>query len=82
MRRLFPLIAIVVFVWAMLLLSTLLIASIAFSITFGTKTTFEILATQIARNAFSAMIILIWLIVWKKVTDLYLWRNLTRKTTA
>jgi len=79
LRRLLPLIAIVVFVWAILLLSALLISKIAFSITFGTRTTFEILATQIARNGFSAMIILIWLIVWKKVTDFYLWRKLTPK---
>lgn len=74
-----PLMAIVVFVWAILLLSTLLISRIAFSITFGTQTAFQILATQIVRNGFSAMIMLIWLIVWKKVTDLYLWRTLTRK---
>jgi len=79
LRRLLPLVAIVIFVWIVLLLSALLISRVAFSITFGTKTAFEILATQIVRNGFSGMIILIWLIVWKKVTDFDLWRKLTRK---
>lgn len=74
MRRLLPLAAIEVFVWSILLLSTLIIAKITFAITIGTP-----LLTEISRNALSGVVIVVWLLVWKKVTDFYLQRTLSRR---
>jgi hypothetical protein len=82
MRRILPLAAIVTFVWAMLLLCMLLISRVAFDFSIGTKTFFERIVTQIVRIFVSGMIVLVWLFVWKKTTDLYFWRTIGRKKTT
>ena len=83
MRHLMPLAAIEVFVWLILLLSTFLVSKFVFSISFGNATLVQRVATGTARVVFSGAIILIWLFVWKKVTDSYFWRTIARrKTTA
>ena len=79
MKRLLPLAAIEVFVWLFLLGSTFVISKGAFAISFGTATLAERVATQTARVAVSGGLILIWLLAWKKVTDSYLTRTLSRK---
>ena len=75
MKRLLPLAAIVIFVWAMLLLCMLLISRVAFDFSIGTETLFARIVTQVVRVLVSGMIILVWLFVWKKITDLYFWRT-------
>jgi type VI protein secretion system component VasK len=83
MRNLIPLAAIEVFVWLILLLSTFLISKVAFAISFGDATLIQRVATETARVAASGVIILIWLLVWKRVTDSYFWRTVSRrKATA
>ena len=83
MRHLIPLAAIEVFVWLILLLSTFLISKFVFSINFGNVTLVQRVATETARVVASGAIILIWLLVWKRVTDSYFWRTIARrKATA
>ncbi|MGA2973307.1 MAG: hypothetical protein ABSE39_11915 [Candidatus Bathyarchaeia archaeon] len=77
MKRLLPLAAIEVFVWLILLLCTLLISKLAFSINLGNATIVQRVATQVARNMLSGVIVIMWLVIWKKLTDFYLWRTLT-----
>ncbi|MGA8904535.1 MAG: hypothetical protein WB661_05950 [Candidatus Bathyarchaeia archaeon] len=81
MRRLLPLVTIEVFVWLILLLCTFLIAKVAFSINLGNATITERIATQVGRNFLAGVIVLTWLLVWKKTTDAYLLRALGRQTT-
>ena len=78
MKRLLPLAAIEVFVWLFLLGCTYVISK-AFAISFGTATLVERVATQMARVAASGGLILVWLVGWKKMTDSYLTRTLSRK---
>jgi hypothetical protein len=78
LKRILPLAAIEVFVWLILLLSTLLISKFAFSINLGNATIVQRIATQVARNSLAGVIVISWLLVWKKVTDSYLWRALRR----
>ena len=78
MKRILPLAAIEVFVWLILLLCTLLVAKFAFSINLGNATVVQRIATQVARNSLAGVIVVIWLLVWKKVTDSYLWHFLGR----
>ena len=80
MKHLMPLVAIEVFVWLILLLSTFLVAKVAFSINFGNATIIERIATQVMRNFLAGAIVLVWLLVWKKITDSYLSRALGRQT--
>lgn len=82
MKRLLPLAAIEVFVWAMLLLCTLLISRVAFEIIIGTGSLIDRIATQIVRVLVSGIIILVWLFVWKKITDRYFWRTIARRKTT
>ncbi len=82
MRRILPLAAIEVFVWIILLLSTLLISEVAFTINLGTATIIQRVLTEILRDVFSGVIIVVWLLVWKKITDFYLWRVLSRRTAT
>jgi len=77
LKRLLPLAAIEVFVWLILLLCTLLISKLAFSINLGNATIVQRVATQVARNMLSGVIVIMWLVIWKKLTDFYLWRTLT-----
>ena len=79
MKRLLPLAAIEVFVWLFLLGSTYVISKGAFEISFGTATWTERVATQTARVTASGGLVLIWLLGWKKVTDSYLARTLSRR---
>jgi len=82
LKRLFPLAVVVIFVWAMLLLCMLLISRVAFEFSIGTETLFDRIVTQTVRVLLSGTIILVWLFVWKKVTDLYFWRTIGRKRTT
>ncbi len=82
MKRLIPLASIEVFVWAILLLSTLLISRVVSSISLGNATAIERIATAIVRDIVSGAVVVVWLLVWKKVTDIYMWKALARKATA
>lgn len=82
MKRLLPLAAIEVFVWAMLLLCTLLISRVAFEIIIGTGSLIDRIATQIVRVLVSGIIIIVWLFAWKKITDRYFWRTIARRKTT
>jgi hypothetical protein len=82
LRRLLPLAAIVVFVWTMLLLCMLIISRVAFEFSIGTETLLGRIVTQTVRVVVSGSIILAWLFVWKKITDLYFWRAIGRKRTT
>ena len=79
MRRLLGLATFEIFVWSLLLLCTLLISHVAFGINLGAETFLERLLTQAARLVVSGIVILGWLLVWKKATDLYFWRTASRK---
>jgi hypothetical protein len=81
LKRILPLVAIEVFVWLILLLCTLLVAKVAFSINLGNATITERVLTQVARNSVAGAIVLIWLLVWKRIADAYLWRALGRHAT-
>jgi hypothetical protein len=82
MKNLLTLMAVEVFVWATMLLSMLLISRVAFQITLGSESLAARIATQVVRALVSGTIVLIWLYVWKRVTDLYFWRAIrTGKTT-
>lgn len=75
--------AVEIFVWAILLLSTLIISKVAFAINLGPETLVGRIATEALRVLVSGAIILVWLLVWKKVTDSYFWRTIKhRKATA
>lgn len=82
MRRLLPLAAIEVFVWLVLLLSTLVISKVAFTINFGNTSITQRIATQTTRVLVSGVIVLIWLLIWKKLTDFYFWRTVARRMTT
>lgn len=83
MKRLLPLAAVEIFVWVILLVSTLLISRVVFSINLGTETLISRIATESLRVLVSGAIILIWLLVWKKISEAYFWRTIARrKATA
>jgi len=76
-------VSIEIFVWLVLLLSTLLISRIAFSINLGTADTASRVATETVRVIVSGLIIVIWLLIWKRVTHIYFWRAIaTRRATT
>jgi hypothetical protein len=82
LKRLLTLVAIEVFVWATMLLSMLLISRVAFGIVIGSGTLAARITTQVLRVLVSGTIVLIWLFVWKRITDLYFWRTIrSRRTT-
>ena len=78
MNRILPLVAIEVFVWFVLLLITFIISKGVIEINFGTATLVERIATQTLRLLVSGVLILVWLLAWKKVADLYLSKMLSR----
>ncbi len=82
MKRLLPLVAIEVFVWLILLLCTLLISKVVFSINLGNATIIRRVSTEILRDMFSGLIVIGWLLIWKKITDFYLWRTISRKVAT
>lgn len=79
MNRLWSLVAIEVFVWLGLLLSTFLVSEVAFAIEFGNSTLVERMATQIVRAIVAGGIIFVWLFAWKKLTNMYFWRAIGRR---
>jgi hypothetical protein len=82
-KRLLPLAAIELLVWGLLLLVMLLISRVAFEINIGAGSLFDRIATQVVRVFVSAIIVLVWLFAWKKITDTYFWRTMIhRKTTS
>jgi hypothetical protein len=82
LKRLLTLVAIEVFVWATMLLSMLLISRVAFGINIGTGSLTARITTQVARVLVSGTIVLVWLLVWKRITDLYFWRTIGRRRTT
>ncbi|HUK27695.1 MAG TPA: hypothetical protein VLV31_04665 [Candidatus Acidoferrales bacterium] len=82
MKRLIPLASIIVVVWLILLLTILAIAKVAFSINFGTRTLIQLAITDTSKILVSAVLVLIWLLAWKKIADAYLHRELRRRTTV
>lgn len=82
MKRLLTLMAIEIFVWATMLLSMLLISRVAFGISVGSGSLAARTTTQVARVLVSGTIVLIWLLVWKRITDLCFWRAIRRGKTT
>jgi len=80
-RRTLLLAAMEVFVWFVLLAVTFLISKVAIEITFGSASLAARVATQTVRLLASGALILIWLLSWKKVADLYLSKTLSRHST-
>jgi len=66
-------------VWLILLLTILAIAKGAFSINFGTRTLIQLAVTDTGKILVSGMLVLVWLTAWKKIADVYLQRELTRR---
>jgi len=82
MKRVILLAGIEVFVWFTLLAVTYLISTVAIQIGFGTATLAARTATQTVRLFTSGALVLVWLLAWKKVADLYLSRMLSRRRTS
>jgi glucan phosphoethanolaminetransferase (alkaline phosphatase superfamily) len=82
LKRLFPLAAIEIFVWLILLVIILIISKVAFLINFGTGTTIQLIVTEVSRVLASGVLVLIWLMSWKKVADIYLRKELSREKTT
>jgi hypothetical protein len=82
LKRLLPLAAIEVLVWALMLIVMFLISRVAFAINIGVGTLPDRIATQIARSSLSVIVVVIWLLAWKKITDVHFWRALARKRTT
>ena len=78
MKRLLPLAGIEIFVWLVLLITTLIISKGVFSISFG-RTVAQLIAAQVSKILVSALLVFVWLTSWKKVADIYLERQLARK---
>jgi hypothetical protein len=78
LKRLLPLIAIEIFVWAALIVCVVVITKVAFELNLGNATLAERIATQTARLVISSAAILIWLVSWKKITERYFWRTIRR----
>jgi hypothetical protein len=79
LKRIFPLATIEIFVWLFLLLCALLVSKVAYSINLGNANLTERIATQVVRNSLAGVIVIGWLLVWKRVTDSYLRRALRRQ---
>jgi len=82
MNRLLPLAALEIFVWGVLLASTLLISRFVFAINLGTANLLQRVLTEIVRLLVSGTIMLTCLVVWKKLTDAYFWRTTMRKRST
>lgn len=79
MRRFVSLAAIEVFVWLILLLCTFLISKVVFAISLGVDTVVQRIATAVFRMLMAGLIVVFWLVLWKRLTDFYFWRTVTRK---
>lgn len=82
LKRLLPLAAIEIFVWAALIVCVVVISKVAFGISLGSATLAERIATQTVRLVLSAAAVLLWLVSWKKITERYFWRTITRSSEA
>ena len=78
MNRTLSLAGIVVFVWLLLLGITFIVSKGVLAISFGMATLVERIATQTVRVSVSALLVLAWLLSWKKVADYYLSKTLSR----
>jgi hypothetical protein len=81
MKRLLMLAFIEVFVWGALLLCAVGVSRVAFAFSLG-DTALERVVTAALRLVLSGIVILAWLLVWKKLTDAYFWRTVTRRGTS
>ena len=79
LKRLFPLAAIEIFVWFVLLVTILIISKGVFSINFGTRSILLVIATQLSKILGTGVLVFVWLVSWKKIADVYLKRALSRK---
>jgi hypothetical protein len=79
LKRLLPLAGIEIFVWLVLLVVTFLISRGAGSISFGTSTLPRLAVTEVSRVLVSGVLVLIWLMSWKKVADIYLQKAISRE---
>jgi len=79
LKRLISLAAIELSVWLVLLITILAISKGAFSINFGTRTMIQLIATETSKVLVSGVLVLVWLVAWKKIADVYLRRELSRK---
>jgi len=82
MKRVLSLAAIEIFVWFVLLTVTFLISRVAIELSFGTAPLIARIATQVLRLLVSGALVLVWLMAWKKVADLYLSKMLARHRSA
>jgi hypothetical protein len=82
LKRLIPLAVIEILVWALMLTVLFLISRVAFAITVGVGTLADRIATQIVRTSVSVVIVVAWLLAWKKITDLHFWRAIARSRTT
>lgn len=81
MKRLVPLAAIEIFVWAALIMCVMIIGRLVFEISLG-ATLAERIVTQIIRLVISASAVLLWLVSWKKITERYFWRAIRRSSNT
>jgi len=79
LRRFLSLAAIEVFVWLILLVCTFLISKVVFAISLGVETVVQRISTAVIRILMAGVIAVFWLVLWKKLTDFYFWRRVTRK---
>jgi hypothetical protein len=82
LKRLLPLAAIEVLVWALMLTVLLLISRVAYAINIGAGSLPDRIATQIVRTSVSVIIVVVWLLAWKKITDVHFWRAIARESTT
>ena len=82
MKSLLPLAAIEGLVWALMLIVMFLISIVAFAINIGAGSLPDRIVTQVVRTSVSVIIVVIWLLAWKKITDVYFWRAIARKETT
>jgi hypothetical protein len=82
LKRLIPLAAIEILVWALMLTVLFLISRVAFAINIGVGTLADRIATQIVRTSVSVVIVVVWLLAWKKITDVHFWRAIARTNTT
>jgi len=82
LKRILPLAAIEIFVWAALIVCIVVISKVAFEISLGSATLVERIATQTIRLGVSTTAVLLWLVSWKKITEQYFWKAIGRSSKA
>ncbi|HUO41925.1 MAG TPA: hypothetical protein VMU35_03040 [Methylomirabilota bacterium] len=81
MKRLLPLAAIEIFVWAAMIVCVMVIGRLVFEISLGASLA-ERIATQTIRLVISSAAVLLWLVSWKKITERYFWRAIRRSSNT